>query len=34
MAGLIKELNRMLGIKSKMSTTFYPQIDGQTERVN
>jgi len=24
----------MLGIESKMSTVFYPQIDGQTERVN
>jgi len=33
-AGLIKELNRMLGIKSKILTAFHPQIDGQTERVN
>ena len=32
--GLMQELNRMLGIKSKMSMAFYPQIDGQTERVN
>jgi len=24
----------MLGIESKLSTVFYPQIDGQTERVN
>jgi len=32
--GLMKELNRMLGIKSKLSTVFYPQTDGQTERVN
>ena len=32
--GLIRELNRMLGIKSKILTTFYPQTDGQTKRVN
>ena len=34
MAGLIKELNRMLGIKSKMSTAFHLQTDRQIERVN
>jgi len=33
-AGLIRELNRILGIESKMSTAFHPQIDEQTERVN
>jgi len=33
-AGLMKELNQMLGIKSKMLTVFHPQIDGQMERVN
>jgi len=33
-AGLMRELNRMLGIESKMSTVFYPQTDGQMERVN
>jgi len=33
-AGLIRELNRMLGTKSKMLTAFYPQINRQTERVN
>jgi len=33
-AGLMRELNKMLGIKSKLSTAFYPQTDGQTERVN
>jgi len=33
-AGLMKELNEMLGIKSKLSTAFYPQTDRQTERVN
>ena len=34
MAGLIKELNEILGIKSKLSTVFHPQTDRQTERVN
>jgi len=33
-AGLMRELNEMLGIKSKLSMAFDPQIDGQTERVN
>jgi len=32
--GLMRELNRMLGIKSKLSMAFYPQTNGQTERVN
>ena len=31
---LTKELNRMLGIKTKLSTTFHPQTDRQTERMN
>jgi len=30
----MRELNKMLGIKSKLSTAFHPQTDGQTERVN
>ena len=34
MAGLMKKLNQILEIKSKMSTAFYPQTDGQMERVN
>jgi len=32
--GIMQELNRMLGIESKLSTVFHPQTDGQTERVN
>jgi len=31
---LTKELNRMLGIKTKLSMVFHPQTDGQTERIN
>jgi len=34
MVGLMRVLNQMLGIESKMSMAFHPQIDGQTERVN
>jgi len=30
----MRELNRMLEIKSKLLTAFHPQTDGQTERVN
>ena len=33
-AELTKELNRMLGIKTKLSTVFHSQTDGQTERIN
>jgi len=33
-AGLIRELNEMLGIKSKLSMAFHPQTDEQTERIN
>ena len=33
-AGLMRELNEMLGIKTKLSTAFHPQTDGQTERMN
>ena len=31
---LMKELNRMLGIETKLSTAFHPQTDGQMERMN
>ena len=33
-AGVIRELNVMLGIDSKLLMAFHPQIDGQTERMN
>jgi len=33
-AGVMRELNAMLGINSKLSTAFHPQTDGQTERMN
>jgi len=33
-AELTKKLNRMLGIKTKLSTAFYLQTDGQTEQIN
>jgi len=30
----MRVLNQILGIESKMSMAFYPQTDGQMERVN
>jgi len=33
-AELTRELNRMLGIKTKLLMAFHPQTDGQTERMN
>ena len=30
----MKELNRMLGIETKLLTAFHPQTDGQTEQMN
>jgi len=33
-AGVMKKLNRMLGIETKLLMAFYPQTDSQTERMN
>jgi len=33
-AGMIKELNNLLGIQTKLLTAYHPQTDGQTERIN
>jgi len=33
-AELTKELNRMLGIETRLSTVFHPQTDGQVEQMN
>jgi len=31
---LIKKLNKMLGIETRLSTAFHPQTDGQMEWIN
>ena len=31
---MTKELNRILGIKTRLSMSHHPQTDGQTERMN
>ena len=33
-AGMIRELNNLLGIQTELSTAYHPQTDGQTERIN
>jgi len=33
-AGMIKEVNNLLGIQTKLSTAYHLQTDGQTERIN
>jgi len=33
-AGMMKELNNLLGIQMKLLTAYHLQTDGQTERVN
>ena len=31
---LTRELNKMLGIETRLSTAFHPQTDGQIEQIN
>jgi len=33
-AGMMRELNNLLGIQMKLSTAYHSQTDGQTERIN
>jgi len=33
-AGLTKELNKMLGIETKLSIAYHPETDRQMERTN
>jgi len=33
-AGMMRELNKKLGIRMKLLTAYHPQTDGQTEQVN
>jgi len=33
-AEMMKELNQMLGIDTKLLMAYHPQTDGQTERMN
>jgi len=33
-AGMMRELNNLLGIQTKLLMAYHPQIDGQTERIN
>jgi len=32
--GMMKELNNLLEIQAKLSMAYYPQTDGQMERIN
>ena len=34
MAGMIKELNNLLEIQTKLSMAYHPQTDRQTKRIN
>jgi len=33
-AEMMKEVNDLLGIQTKLSMAYYPQTDGQTKRIN
>jgi len=33
-AGMIRKVNNLLGIQTKLLTAYHPQTDGQTERIN
>ena len=33
-AGIMRELSKLLGIQTKLSIAYYPQMDGQMERIN
>ena len=33
-AGLMRKLNKMLGIETKLSMAYHPETDGQMERTN
>lgn len=33
-SGFWKELFKLIGVQLAMSSAYYPQIDGQTERLN
>jgi len=33
-AEMIRELNNLLEIQTKLLMAYYPQTDGQTERIN
>jgi len=32
--GMTKELNKMLGIETKLSTAYHPETNGQMKRTN
>jgi len=32
--GIMREVNNLLGIQTKLSMAYYPQTDGQTKRIN